>query len=196
MGFNCPHCSQSIDNAIPKERFDEVNKKRGELETQLSNAQRQAAQADALATQLDAAQKELGATKNQYKLETTFLEAGLTDPSEREVFGYYFQKQAGNGGITEPSEWLQTLRAPEAQVPAALAKLLPGQQPAAPASAATQPRNPAAAPPPANAGAKPAAATPPAFTAADIKKMSPAEFGQNYEAIRAAHPNLGLPPRR
>lgn len=191
MGLNCPHCNQNIDNAIPKERFDEVNRKKTEAETAAANAARQAAQAEALAQQLDASRKELADVQRGYKMESAFMQHGLMDPSEREVFGYYYEKQAkGEGGVTEPDAWLASLKAEGAQPPAALAKLL------TPAAQPGQPAKPAQPAPAVNAGAKQPATSGQAFSAADIRRMSPQEFNNNYDAIRALYPSLGLPEKK
>jgi hypothetical protein len=165
-----------------KEQYDAVVK-------ELSAFKAQASVAEKLATEMQALKSQLDGRDAAHQREMAFMQAGLGDPSVREVFGLHFDRQAGTeAGVKNPAEWLAAMKAKPESVPAVLAALLPRDATKTPAA----PQAPAAQwlPTPSGAGVRSAPAAGPAYTADQIANMSLADFSANYQAIVASDPTL------
>lgn len=159
------------------------------LAKELAAFKAQASVAEKLATEMQAMKAQLDGRDAAHQREMAFVQAGLSDPSVREVFGLHFDRQASSeGGIKNPAEWLSGMRAKPESVPAVLAALLPRD--AAKASPAPQPPATQWLPTPSGTGVRSAPAAGPAFTADQIANMSLADFSANYQAIVASDPTL------
>lgn len=190
-----------MSEPVPYERFKEVIDAKKELEARLAAAESAAAEAtkrastvDELTAQLASLQSAMSAKEKEFAKNTAFIQAGITDPSIQEVFGYYLDKA---GPDVVPSEWLAKLQADPSTAPAALSRLMSQPQVSAPPVAAAPPPQaapaPAAAPVPSNEGARPPPTNSIAYTADEINRMSASEFIRNYSAIKQANPKLNLP---
>ena len=189
---------------VPSERFKEVIDAKKALEARLAVAESAAAEAtkrastvDELTAQLSSLQSAMSAKEKEFAKNTAFIQAGITDPSIQEVFGYYLDKA---GPDVVPSEWLAKLQSEPSLAPAALSRLMsqPHQVSAPPPVAAAPPLAqaaplPTAAPVPSNEGARPPPTNSIAYTADEINRMSASEFVRNYSAIKQANPKLNLP---
>jgi hypothetical protein len=200
--FNCPHCQKEVPNAIPKERFDEVNNANKQLKTELGTAKASAAGAEALAAKVQNLEGQLAAKDAQHARDLAF--GSLGDESVREVFGLHFDRQAqAEGGEKDPKAWLAKLQADPSKLPPVLAALMPGKgsggggQGADKGAGGTGAKG---ASPLVDTGKGAKGVTPggaPAFTAEQVAGMSLGEFQQNYAAIVASNPELGqmFPPQ-
>lgn len=170
-----------------KEQYDAVMKELATYKAQAGVAEKLAAEIQQIKAQLDTRDAAHGR-------EMAFMQAGLADPSVREVFGLHFDRQAGaEGGVKSPADWLASMRAKPESVPAVLAALLPRDAGKAPASPApTAPSQPTSQwlPQPSGAGVRSAPAAGPAFTADQVAGMSLQDFARNYEAIVGSNPEL------
>lgn len=190
-----------MSEPVPYERFKEVIDAKKELEARLAAAESAAAEAtkrastvDELTAQLASLQATMSAKEKEFAKNTAFIQAGITDPSIQEVFGYYLDKA---GPDVVPSEWLAKLQADPSTAPAALSRLMSQPQVSAPPVAAAPPPqaapSPTAPPVPSNEGARPPPTNSIAYTADEINRMSASEFIRNYSAIKQANPKLNLP---
>jgi hypothetical protein len=170
-----------------KEQYDAVMKELATYKAQAGVAEKLAAEIQQIKAQLDTRDAAHGR-------EMAFVQAGLSDPSVREVFGLHFDRQAGvEGGVKSPADWLAGMRAKPESVPAVLAALLPrdaGKAPATPTTTTTTTTAPAWLPQPTGAGVRSAPAAGPAFTAEQVSSMSLQDFARNYEAIVGSNPEL------
>lgn len=166
------------------------------LAKELATYKAQASVAEKLANEIQQIKSQLEGRDAAHQREMAFVQAGLSDPSVREVFGLHFERQAGvEGGIKNPSEWLAGMRAKPEAVPAVLAALLPrdSAKPPPSPSAAQAPQAQAAGqwlPQPSGAGVRSAPAAGPAYTAEQVQGMSLQDFARNYEAIVGSNPEL------
>jgi hypothetical protein len=199
VSYQCPKCQHAIEDAMPKSRFDEVNRELGE-------SKKLAGAAEQLGAKVRTLEQQLATKDAHYAREAAMLAAGLTDPSVREVFGMYFDRQASaEGGEKDAAKWLASLQADPAKAPGVLSALLPSsgkggsvasggaaKGDVAAAGGQSAPANPAkgAWVPPAPAGGKGAPAGAPAYTAEQVNSMSLPEFMQNYSAIIQSNPEL------
>lgn len=191
--MECPHCNKDNPRAIPKERLDEESDKRQVAERKLKAAEAEAGVATRLAEQVKSLEGQLAGKDAQHARDVAFLDADIKDPSIREVFGTHFDRQASaEGGEKDPAKWLAGLKAAPEKMPGVLSALMPRAQAQAAAQSAAA-KAPAAAKPANEAPAKTVTGAP-SLTAEQVAKMSPREMEANWEAIRAAFPDLKLPP--
>jgi hypothetical protein len=188
MGFSCPHCAQDIGEAIPKERFDEVNEKRKTAETAatqaaaaLEEARKGAVDIDAVRAELDLAREELTAATTGHEAYKQITSAGIA----AEVVDGFLDSygKLGDGRPATIGEWVTGMRSGAIEPPALLAPHVKAAAPAAqvpPAAPAAPPAAPAvvppATPPAANAGTQPHPHAPDPYDAAAITRMTPTEY--------------------
>jgi len=159
------------------------------LAKELAQYKAAAGVADKLAADMQALKSQLDGRDAAHAREMAFMQAGLTDPSVREVFGMHFDRQAqADNGVKSPAEWLANLKGDA--VPPVLAALMPRQQVGTPSPAPKQAAPSNWLPQPTGAGVKSAPAAGPAFTAEQVANMSLADFSANYAAIVSSDPTL------
>jgi len=192
MGFNCPHCAQDIGNAVPLDRFEEVNRKRKDAEkaaadaaTAIEEARKGAADVDTIRAELDRAREELVAATTGHDAYKEITGAGISS----EVVNGFLDSYNGLGEDRPATigEWVNGMCEGTIQPPALLRPHLPGSKPetpAAPASTAapeTPATRPPASPPSANTAAQPHPHAPDPYSAEAITRMTPTE----YKAFKA-----------
>jgi len=184
MSFKCPHCNEGIDNAIPKDRFDEVNNARKanaseieQLQSQLEDASKASGTVTDLQAQLDDLTSRIGTQAAAHEKATAVMRVGITDADDiADLLAIYDRRAPEDVNLTE---WLES-----DSLPRAAKALLPQQ--AIPASkdlvdvAAAPPVQPKA-----NNGAIPATSAPSGFSPEAIMRMSASEYKSHREAIRS-----------
>ncbi len=166
------------------------------LAKELATYKAQASVAEKLANEIQQIKSQLEGRDAAHQREMAFVQAGLSDPSVREVFGLHFDRQAGvEGGVKSPAEWLAAMRAKPEAVPAVLAALLPRDVAKPSTTTPSAPQAPSAPagqwlPQPSGAGVRSAPAAGPAYTAEQVQGMSLQDFARNYEAIVGSNPEL------
>lgn len=195
MAFACPHCTKSIDNVVPKDRFDAVNTAKATAETELKEARKKATAYDALApevddlraklTELPTLQEQLKAL-NAEKITAVFTGHGITGERVQKVVQAEFDEQAATeNGEKDLGKWIATVKAlPKDQRPELLRYLLPEASTGTPPS--TPPNTPPATPP----RTLPREITPPATPPNPGGKMTPAQL----QAYLASPEYRNLPP--
>ncbi len=154
MAYKCPSCQHAIEDAIPKDRFDEINNERKAFKSQLDEVQKNGKSAEALAQKLQSVEQELVNTKIGYTIDLTLRDAKIDDAetrtSIREVMEWQHSKlpadnrppldEAAKLWLTEPDKAPAPVRSllpkpppPEQEKPAQ------GQQQAAGQQAAPRP---------------------------------------------------------
>lgn len=206
MSYNCPKCSADLGTMVPQERLTAITKQRdealdraGSLEKRLGDAEKLASSATALSEQVTTLQTKLESATSRHARDTAYLEAGLKDPSTRQVFDMFFDQQRETGE-KDPAKWLSATTSNVEQMPTALRALWResqgGQAPSAtPQAQTSQAATVTPTAPDSNAGAREVPGSPKIYTAQDIERMSLDEFKTNYAAIAASNPNVGLPAK-
>lgn len=185
--MQCPHCSETLTDVIPRDRLNGKNAEIKALKEELSSAKELASQAEAFQTTAAKLQAEIEAKTsefNAYRLESEtsaeLLRAGITDPEDMDLARWRYSKAEDAPPF---AEWLATSAPSDRHLAGLFAK--PSEAaPAEPSSAPPAEAPPAvAAPPAANAGAKDSRVTPPPrYTPAEVSAMP---LDQLREALAA-----------
>ena len=197
MPFNCPHCSQAIDNYIPKDRFDEVNNSRREWEETAKKAQEERDNAAKKARYVDELEKRINdsvranaAAQQRTQRDIALLESGIRDSSIRRIFAEEYER-SGKG--KSAADWVASLSTAPETMPLALRVLYAEATKSGtpPHQSASAPPTPPAPTPQVNAGAVTA---PPqsalSVTPTDILRMPADKLAEVLPALEAQYPQL------
>lgn len=199
MSVKCSSCGHEHEDWVPKARLETVTEQRKAAKAEAKAAEERAAQIEAQLAEAGNSQdtidslngriKELEAAKGTWELQKTIMGAGITDPEGLSVISTLWsalpEDKRPDGGV---SEWLTGDSAPKAAKAYMVADTQQGETEAETKTAEVQTR---AGLPNANSGIKQSSNADGQFTAQRIAQMTPAEYAQHREAIRAAR---GLAP--
>jgi hypothetical protein len=178
MAMKCPACSADVPDAIPKERFNEVNTKKNQLESENKLLAAQATKAEQL-------EQELTSTRERHSTDLALIDAGITDADVRAVVELAHSRLPAGEDGAKPAvkDWVSTWKENPAAVPPIVRPFLQqaGKAPgAAPGSQATS----QAAPPPKKGEATTAGASgaPAAFQAGSLREI---RRSQGLDAAKA-----------
>ena len=172
--MKCPHCSEGIDDVVPRDRLNAKNDRIRELEASLAEASSKVEGVDALARRAAEAETALEQTRAEFeafRAESTtssdLLRAGITEAEDQELVRWRYSKL---GEEAPPfSEWLAGAAREDRHV----SRLFSAPDPAAPVEAVAEVAAvPPPSAPPSNAGAKVATnAPPPRYSPAEVASM-------------------------
>lgn len=184
MAIDCPHCTKKIEDAMPKDRFDEVSRERKEFKKRLDEVE----PALELATKANGPlQEEVKAWQGKgsaWEQERAIAGSGITDQE-----GMDFVRSAWSRlpeqGRPALADWLKdTTKLPKGVQAYLPAQGSGGAQSADKGGTKLPASNGGVQPPPGGQGA------PSQFTADAISRMSRDEYRQQRAAV---HQSLGLP---
>ena len=183
--MKCPHCSEEVENVVPRDRINTKNAKIRELEAQLAEVSEKADGLDKLAKRAAEAESALEATRAEFEAfrseastSADLMRAGIVDADDQELVRWRYSKLGD--GAPDFATWLSSGAKEDRHV----ARLFDTSAPAEAVEVTPAPEQAVAAAPPAappsNAGAVPSqAAPPPRYSPQDVASMP-------LEALREA----------
>jgi hypothetical protein len=191
MAVKCGACGADNEGWIPKERLDKVSEQRRNLRDELANAQQalddlrsETSTASAeVAAKLSVA--ELEAERSGWATERALMAAGVTDEEGVGIARLLWDRMAEDDRPASVGDWLKS-----DSVPLAIRAYLPTTTTEAPTTT-TEAEAPATngervnRNPPTNRGATAAAPTAPVYSREAIANMTPAEYREHRQQIRA-----------
>lgn len=199
MAVKCGACGADNEGWIPKERLDKVSEQRRNLRDELANAQQAlddlrsetstaSAEVAAKLSHADTLQSrvaELEAERSGWATERALMAAGVTDEEGVGIARLLWDRMAEDDRPASVGDWLKS-----DSVPLAIRAYLPTTTTEAPTTT-TEAEAPATngervnRNPPTNRGATAAAPTAPVYSREAIANMSPAEYREHRQQIRA-----------
>lgn len=190
MSLKCPSCSAEVpaEAYVSKERFNEVNNSKKQLE-QANRA------LEAKAGQVEVLQTELAQTREKHGVDLALIDAGITDPDVRAVVELAHSRLPVAEGGTKPSipEWVGGWKTSPDQVPQIVRPFLQQAKPAAAAATTPAPNTGAAPPKKAEAPASGASSSPSAHQPGSLRALrQQGGLAAAQAGLDAAMSHLGL----
>lgn len=187
MSLKCPSCSAEVptDVYVSKERFNEVNNSKRQLESENRLLTAQAGKVQSL-------EQELAQTREKHGVDLALIDAGITDPDVRAVVELAHSRLPVAEGGTKPSipEWVGGWKTSPDQVPQIVRPFL---QQAQPAASGTPAPNVAAPPKKSEAPASGASSSPSAHQPGSLRALrQQGGLAAAQAGLDAAMSHLGL----
>lgn len=112
MAMTCPACKADVPDAIPKDRFKEINDRKNQLESENKLLAQQAAKA----TELEG---ELTQTRERHSVDLALIDAGITDPDVRAVVELAHSRlpTAEDGARPSVKDWVSSWKEKPEAIP-------------------------------------------------------------------------------
>ncbi len=183
--MNCPHCDKQVENMIPIDRFNEVNDQKKRAALELENMKNQLVEQDQLKAQIAELGKSLETSKTAANDQLTIARAGIVDADDAADLMALFRRRAGDD--VSLSDWLNNRDELPRAARALFAESAPAIATPPPTTNGTPQTESESTPrPQSNKGAAHITPAPAAYSAAEISKMTRAEYRQHRSAILAS----------